>query len=152
MLPRPHPRSVRMNKSLRAACEAYVKAVNAGDATAVAKLWADDADYVNDSGDRYKGRTAIEKLFKDQLPTMKGKKFSFDTQSLKFIAPGVAVEDGIAKYTGGDEDEKQPGRPLYRSLGSQQQPMAAQQRARFGRFAERAGSPFAAEATRLDGG
>jgi uncharacterized protein (TIGR02246 family) len=96
-------------QGVRAACEAYVKAVNAGDASAVAKLWAEDADYVNDSGEKFKGRTAIEKLFKDQLPNMKGKKFSFETQSLKMVAPGVALEDGIGKYTGGDDDEKQPG-------------------------------------------
>ncbi len=96
-------------QKLRAACQAYVKAVNADDATAVAKLWAEDADYVNDSGEKYKGRTAIEKLFKDQMPNMKGKKFSFETQSLKFVAPGVAIEDGIGKYTSGDDEDKQPG-------------------------------------------
>ena len=95
-------------QSLRTACEGYEKVVNSGDVAAIVKCWTPDADYVNDSGETFKGRPALTKLFKDNLPSLKGKKFSFQTKSLRMIAPGVAVEDGIGSLTGDDEDQSQP--------------------------------------------
>jgi uncharacterized protein (TIGR02246 family) len=96
------------DKALRAACEAYVKAVNSGDVGAIVKFWTEDADYVNDAGETFKGRAALGKLFKDNLPALKGKKFGFQTKSLRMIAPGVAVEDGIGEMTGEEQDENHP--------------------------------------------
>jgi uncharacterized protein (TIGR02246 family) len=96
-------------KALRAACDSYVKAVNSGDVAAIVAHWTDDADYVNDSGEKFKGRAALTKLFKNNLPSVKGKKFSFETDSLRMIAPGVALEDGVGKLVGDDEDENNPG-------------------------------------------
>ncbi|HEY2881578.1 MAG TPA: SgcJ/EcaC family oxidoreductase [Pirellulales bacterium] len=96
-------------KALRATCESYVKDVNSGDVQAIVKHWTEDADYINDSGVKFKGRAALAKLFRDNLPSVKGKKFAFETQSLRMISPGVAIEDGIGRVTGGDEDEEQPG-------------------------------------------
>jgi hypothetical protein len=61
---------------------------------------------MNDNGDKFKGHAALEKLFKESLAAGKGKKFTFDTQSMRMIAPGVVLEDGIGKYSGGDEDEQ----------------------------------------------
>ena len=95
-------------QSLRTACEGYEKVVNSGDVAAIVKCWTPDADYVNDSGETFKGRPALAKLFKDNLPSLKGKKFSFQTKSLRMIAPGVAVEDGVGSLTGDDEDQSQP--------------------------------------------
>jgi ketosteroid isomerase-like protein len=95
-------------QSLRTACEGYEKVVNSGDVAAIVKCWTPDADYVNDSGETFKGRPALTKLFKDNLPSLKGKKFSFQTKSLRMIAPGVAVEDGIGSLTGDDDDQSQP--------------------------------------------
>jgi uncharacterized protein (TIGR02246 family) len=96
-------------KALRAACESYVKDVNSGDVAAIVSHWTEDADYVNDSGEKYKGRAALTKLFKDNLPSAKGKKFAFETDSLRMIAPGVALEDGIGKLVADDNDEQSPG-------------------------------------------
>jgi uncharacterized protein (TIGR02246 family) len=96
-------------KALRAACDAYVKDVNSGDVAAIVSHWTEDADYVNDSGEKFKGRAALTKLFKDNLPSVKGKKFTYDTESVRMVAPGVAIEDGIGKMVGNDDDEKQPG-------------------------------------------
>jgi uncharacterized protein (TIGR02246 family) len=95
-------------QALRATCEGYVKAVNSGDVAAIVKYWAPDADYVNDNGETFKGRAALTKLFSGSLPSFKGKKFSFETKSLRMIAPGVAVEDGVGSVTGEDTDESQP--------------------------------------------
>ena len=96
-------------KALRAACDSYVKAVNSGDVAAVMKHWAPDADYINDSGEKFTGRAALGKLFKDSLANTKDKKFSFETTSIRAIAPGVAVEDGVGRLIGSDDDEQSPG-------------------------------------------
>ncbi|HEY2828246.1 MAG TPA: nuclear transport factor 2 family protein, partial [Pirellulales bacterium] len=95
-------------QSLRTTCAGYVTAINSGDVASVVKFWAPDADYVNDSGETFKGRAALTKLFKENLPSAKGKKFSFETKSLRTIAPGVAVEDGVGSLTGDDDDQSGP--------------------------------------------
>jgi uncharacterized protein (TIGR02246 family) len=95
-------------QALRTACASYVKAVNSGDVAAIVKYWTPDADYVNDNGEKFQGRAALGKLFKENLPSVKGKKFSFETKSLRMIAPGVAVEDGVGSLAGDDEDQSEP--------------------------------------------
>jgi uncharacterized protein (TIGR02246 family) len=94
-------------QSLRAACDAYTKAINSGDAAAIVKFWTPDADYVNDAGQTFKGRAALGKLFNENLASLKGKKFAFETKSIRTIAPGVAIEDGVGSFTGDDEDQSQ---------------------------------------------
>ncbi len=94
-------------QAIRAACKAYVKAVNSGDVPAIVKFWTEDADYINDTGEKFKGRPALAKLFRDNLPSAKGKTFSFETKSLRMIAPGVALEDGEGTLTGDDNDVSQ---------------------------------------------
>ena len=94
-------------QAIRDACQAYAKAVNAGDASAIVKFWTEDADYVTDTGEKYKGRPALAKLFRETLPSLKGKKFTFDTKSLRMIASGVAIEDGEGTLTGDDADVRE---------------------------------------------
>lgn len=90
-------------QALQAACKAYVEAVNAGDLDAVVALWAEDADYVTDAGERIEGRAALKKMFNEHLQTMKGKKLAFEIKSLRMIAPGVALEDGVATAASDDD-------------------------------------------------
>lgn len=94
-------------QSLRATCDAYTQAINSGDVAAIVKFWTPDADYVNNAGQTFKGRAALGKLFNDNLPSLKGKKLTFETKSLRMIAPGVAVEDGVGNLTTDDEDQSQ---------------------------------------------
>ncbi len=95
-------------QALRAACGSYCDAVNAGNLDAVVALWAEDADYMTDSGERIAGREGLKKMFDRHLQAMKGKKYAFEIKSLRMIAPGVALEDGVATIAG-DDDEKQTG-------------------------------------------
>jgi uncharacterized protein (TIGR02246 family) len=91
-------------QALRAACKLYVDAMNSGNLDAVVALWADDADYVTEAGDRIEGRAALKKMFNEHLQTMKGKKLAFEIKSIRMIAPGVALEDGIATESSDDAD------------------------------------------------
>ena len=84
--------------AIRQADEAYVKAFNKHDAKALADAWSPEAVYLNRAtGDEVVGRAAIAAeftaIFKDQ-PEIK---LDLNVQSIQFVSPNVAVEQGIAK-------------------------------------------------------
>src|SRR4051812_24479625 len=74
--------------------EAFVEAFHKGDAGAVADFWTADGDYTDQTGQQYKGRAAIEKLFRGFFAENKGLKLRIDSESLKFVTGDVAIEDG----------------------------------------------------------
>jgi uncharacterized protein (TIGR02246 family) len=74
--------------------EAFVEAFHKGDAKALAAFWAPDGDYTDQAGRRLKGREAIAKAFQGLFAEHKGLKLRIDIASLRFVTPGVAVEDG----------------------------------------------------------
>ena len=84
--------------AIRKAVESYVVAFNQGDAKALAAMWSPDAVYTNPlSGEQVVGREAIEKQFAAIFADAKGAKLEAKTDSIRFISPNVAVENGTAK-------------------------------------------------------
>ena len=84
--------------AIRKAVDSYVAAFNNGDAKALAALWSPEAVYTNpDSGEQSVGRDAIEKQFAKIFAAAKGAKLDAKTDSIKFVSPNVAVEQGTAK-------------------------------------------------------
>ncbi len=84
--------------AIRKADEAYTQAFNKHDAKALAEAWSPDAVYLNrTTGDEVTGRAAIAEeftaVFKDQPEV----KLELSVQSIRFVSPNVAVEEGIAK-------------------------------------------------------
>ena len=84
--------------AIRKADEAYVQAFNKHDAKALSDAWSPDAVYLNrTTGDEVTGRAAIAEeftaVFKDQPEV----KLELNVQSIRFVSPNVAVEEGIAK-------------------------------------------------------
>ncbi len=84
--------------AIRKADEVYVKAFNKHDAKALSDAWSPDAVYLNrTTGDEVTGRAAIAEeftaVFKDQPEV----KLELNVQSIQFISPNVAVEQGMAK-------------------------------------------------------
>lgn len=83
---------------IRQAVESYVTAFNQGNAKALAALWSPEAVYTNpDSGEQVVGRPAIEKQFAGIFAAAKGVKLEAKTESIKFVSPNVAIEQGTAK-------------------------------------------------------
>jgi uncharacterized protein (TIGR02246 family) len=74
--------------------EAFVEAFQKGDAEAVATFWTQDGDYVDLTGRVLNGRPAIENAFKDFFMENKGLKLRIDVNSVRFVTPDVAIEDG----------------------------------------------------------
>jgi uncharacterized protein (TIGR02246 family) len=87
--------------AIRAKVESYVKAYNAADAQALADHWSEQAVYQNPlTGTEVTGREAIAEEFKAVLEESKGSQLAVEVQSIDFVSPNVAVEQGLAKVTG----------------------------------------------------
>ena len=81
--------------SLTNNAKAFVDAFEKGDAKAVAAFWAEDGDYVDVNGRHLQGRPSIENAFKDFFTENKGLKLRIDVNSVRFVTPDIAIEDGI---------------------------------------------------------
>lgn len=84
-------------KAIRATADAFVKAFNAADAKAVGALWAADAEYTDEDGRTIEGRAAIETLYADVFKQAPGAMMTVTIESVRFLAPELAVEKGVAR-------------------------------------------------------
>ncbi len=91
--------------------EAFITAFDKGDAKAVAAFWTADGDYVDETGRHMKGRDEIEKAFTEFFAENKGLKVEIHTESLRFVTPDVAVEDGVTSVA--EPDGGPPSRARY---------------------------------------
>ena len=91
--------------------EAFVEAFHKGDAKAIAAFWTPDGDYTDQTGRHLKGREAIEKAFAGFFAENKGLKVRIDIESLRFVTPEVALEDGVTSVI--PPDGGPPSRARY---------------------------------------
>jgi uncharacterized protein (TIGR02246 family) len=82
--------------------EDFIEAFHKGDAKAIAAFWTTDGDYTDKSGKHLKGRAAIEKAFQGLFAEHKGLKVRIESDSLRFVTPDVAIEDGTTAVAGAD--------------------------------------------------
>ena len=91
-------------EAIHKAVESYVAKFNQGDAKALAAMWSPEAVYTNPlSGDQVVGREAIAKQFGEIFADAKKIKLEAKTDSIRFVSPNVAVEQGTAKLIRPDE-------------------------------------------------
>jgi uncharacterized protein (TIGR02246 family) len=81
---------------------AFITAFNRGDAKAVASFWSPDASYIDEVGDEYQGREAIEKLYERVFAARKGAKLEINVTGRKALSPDVVVDDGFTVVTPAD--------------------------------------------------
>src|SRR5262245_9405737 len=74
--------------------EAFIEAFHKRDAKALAAFFTMDADHTDQTGRTLKGRDAIERAFTSLFSENKGLKLSVESESLRFVTPDVAIEDG----------------------------------------------------------
>ncbi len=72
--PAPDEQTAKEVAAIRATSEAFVAAFNKGDAQAIAGMWTENGEYVDDAGQRVEGHAAIEtgayNLTKDEAPCL----------------------------------------------------------------------------------
>jgi uncharacterized protein (TIGR02246 family) len=94
--------------AIRKSVASYVAAFNQGDAKALAAMWSPEAVYTNPvTGEQAVGRAEIEKQFAGIFADAKGAKLEAKTDSIRFISPSVAVEEGTAKVIRPDQEPEE---------------------------------------------
>jgi uncharacterized protein (TIGR02246 family) len=89
--------------TIEKAIESYTAAFNAHDAKKLAAHWSPEAVYINPlTGSQVEGREAIAEEFEAILAELKETKLAVDVESIRFISPRVAVENGVAKLISAD--------------------------------------------------
>jgi uncharacterized protein (TIGR02246 family) len=91
--------------AIRKSCQAFAAAFNKGDAKAVASLWTEDGDYIDESGREFKGREAIEREYASFFAANPGVQIKIVVDSVKLLGDSAAIEDGRAYL------EPAPGAP-----------------------------------------
>ena len=90
--------------AIRKAVESYVAAFNRADTKALAAMWSPEAVYTNPiSDEQVVGRAEIEKQFAGIFADAKKIKLEAKTDSIRFVSPNVAVEQGTAKVIRPDQ-------------------------------------------------
>src|SRR5262245_44536446 len=77
----------------------FIAAFEKGDAKVVASFWTPDATYIDQAGREYKGRPAIEQLYRKIFAARKGAKLAVHILAMKQLTPEVVLEDGITEVT-----------------------------------------------------
>lgn len=90
-------------RALRTLADAYTRAYKAGDARTLAALFADDAEMIDENGERLRGRSTIETVFGSMFRQRPGATLSVAPASLRFLGPDVAQEEGRNVVRLGDE-------------------------------------------------
>ncbi len=82
--------------AIRESATAFEAAFNIGDAAKVAALWTEDGEYVDDNGQSFKGRAAIQDEYRKILAAAKGEKIRIVIDSLEMQSDKAATEKGRA--------------------------------------------------------
>jgi uncharacterized protein (TIGR02246 family) len=89
--------------AIRKSLDDFIKAVEKGDAKAVAACWAPEGEYIGDDGTVLRGRAAIQKAYAEFFKANKSLKAEVTVESLRFVSKDTAIEEGLFKLTKGDE-------------------------------------------------
>ncbi len=81
-------------KAIRTAAEAFVNAYNAGDAKALAAIFAPDSEVIDEFGDRIVGSDKIEDEYADFFDSTPRSKVWLAPESLRFLGADTAKEEG----------------------------------------------------------
>lgn len=92
-------------EAIRLMDESFAKAYVKGDAKAVAAHFTADAEYVDESGDVFQGRPAIEEALAKFFAENPSCILEMNIDTIRFISPGIAVEDGSTSLTRTEGDE-----------------------------------------------
>ena len=93
---------------------AFVAAFQKGDARELAAFWTPDGDYTTVAGRRLKGREEIEKSYRAFFSEHKNLKVRVESDSLRFISPDVAIEEGTSEVFA--PDGRPPSRARFKNI------------------------------------
>jgi len=96
--------------TIRKSAEAFTDSYTAHDAKAIAATFAADGEFINEEGQVVAGRQAIQAHFEGLFQNLPEAKVRLKVESVKLVAPNVAIEEGIAETMMGDAQDVQTSR------------------------------------------
>ena len=82
--------------AIRQGSRAFEAAFAQGDAAAIAAMWTEDGDYIDEDGQVFAGREAIQQAYAEFAAENKGTRIRLVIDSLRLLSPEAAIEDGRA--------------------------------------------------------
>lgn len=82
--------------AIRSASESFVAAFNKHDAQAIAALWTEDGEYLDDTGRAFIGRAEIEKAYQEFFSLNPDATIQISVDSVRLLGGDTAIEDGHA--------------------------------------------------------
>ena len=96
--------------AVRATLRSYVEAFNSQDGAALGELWTESAVYVDrETGERIEGQAALLADFEELFDGSSDLRLVGEARSVQFVTDGVAIVEGVATVTGGDQPPAQSG-------------------------------------------
>lgn len=89
-------------QALNTLVERFTAAYNAGDVSALAELFAEDAEIVDEVGSVTEGREAIAERFATTFEADPGVMIAIEPESVRFLSAETALEKGAATLMAGD--------------------------------------------------
>ncbi len=83
--------------AIRKATADFIKAVEKGDAKAIAASWTPEGEYIGDDGTTIRGRAKIEAAYAKAFAKNKKLKVEITVESIRFPSKDTAIEEGYAK-------------------------------------------------------
>src|SRR5689334_8618240 len=83
--------------AIRKASAELTRALEKGDAKAVAALWTEEGEYVGDDGTTVRGRAALEAAYKKLFGKSAHIKVETTIDSIRFVSRDSAIEEGVAR-------------------------------------------------------
>ena len=81
-------------EAIRQADAAFIAAYDQGDAAKVAAHFTDDAEFVDERGNVYHGRSAIETSLAEMFAENKDCRLELNIDTIRLLNSGLAIEDG----------------------------------------------------------
>jgi uncharacterized protein (TIGR02246 family) len=81
-------------KAIREMGDAFARAFRAGDAKSIAGMYSEDAELIDELGERTQGRSAIEERYRSLFQSRPDSAIEITVDSLRFLGPDVAQEEG----------------------------------------------------------
>lgn len=106
---------------LREAAHAFVVAYNERDAKTLASLFTEDGEISDLEGENVTvGRAEIEARYEELFADEMAPSIAIEVDSVRFVAPGLVIEDGTAHFTPADDEEAPPSSYRYTAVLTEQ--------------------------------
>jgi uncharacterized protein (TIGR02246 family) len=85
--------------------DSFAKALQSGDAKAIAAHWTTEGEYLAEDGTTFRGRDVLQKAYAEFFGKHPDLKVKLEVDSLRFISRDSAIEEGLVTVSKGKNEE-----------------------------------------------